>query len=157
MKKNIMIATAAVLTGALTYGAYDYNETRQFVESEVECLTQNIYHEARGESVQGQVAVAYVTVNRRDHDYFPNTVCDVVWDRGQFSWTNDGVSDDMNNEEAYRIARNIAEWVYDGKEEDPTDGALFYHADYANPSWNQAMEVSVVIDKHIFYNWDGRW
>lgn len=157
MSKKLMILSVTALASVITYGAYDYKQESDFRQTEVECLTQNIYHEARGEDTLGQIAVAYVTLNRRDHGYFPDTICDVVWQPSQFSWTNDGIPDTMNEEEALRVARNIAEWVYDGKEEDPTNGALFYHADYVNPSWASHMEVSTVIDTHIFYNWDGKW
>lgn len=131
--------------------------TVQEYESAKECLAMNIYHEARGEDVQGQIAVANVTMNRVSHDYFPNTVCDVVWEDGAFSWTNDGRSDKITDQEAYRIALNIAEWVLAGEEEDNTDGSLFYHTHSVNPRWNRQMELATVIGDHRFYQWDGTW
>ena len=45
---------------------------------ELECLALNIYHEARGEDINGQVAVSQVVMNRVDSNYFPSTVCDVI-------------------------------------------------------------------------------
>ena len=53
-----------------------------------ECLAMNIYHEARGERWEGQIAVAHVTMNRVAHDEWPNNVCDVVYQKKQFSWTH---------------------------------------------------------------------
>src|ERR1700685_59090 len=64
---------------------------------DLECLAENVYFEARGEPLEGQYAVAEVTLNRTRSDHFPHTVCGVVhqtrWDpsRGRFvadfSWT----------------------------------------------------------------------
>ena len=155
--RKLMILSTMALASVITYGAYDYNDNTQQHLTEIECLTQNIYHEARGENVLGQIAVAHVTMNRRDSENFPNTICEVVWQPNQFSWTNDGRSDRMRDEEAAAVARNIAEWVYTGREEDPTYGSLFYHADYVYPHWADHMEVATVIDTHVFYTWDGKW
>lgn len=57
---------------------------------EVECLTKTIYFEARGEPVKGQMAVAWVTLNRVKHEKFPDTVCGVVHQPGQYSWVGKG-------------------------------------------------------------------
>lgn len=123
-----------------------------------ECLALNVYHEARGEDVLGQIAVAQVTMNRVDHPHFPSNVCDVVWQKNQFSWTNDGRSDRASDQKAWDIAQEIANNVYYGMEEDPTEGATFYHGDYIKaPNWTNYMEVSVQIGSHIFYTWDGNW
>ena len=47
-------------------------------QSDVECLTEAVYFEARGETFIGQLAVANVIMERvRDHR-FPPTVCEVV-------------------------------------------------------------------------------
>ena len=72
------------------------------------CLAMNIYFEARSESTLGQHAVAQVTMNRVASDKYPNSVCDVVWQSGQFSWTNDGKSDVPKNKEAWEKAKHIA-------------------------------------------------
>jgi hypothetical protein len=47
-------------------------------ETDLECLAENIYFEARGEPLDGQYAVAEVTLNRTRSDNFPHTVCGVV-------------------------------------------------------------------------------
>jgi spore germination cell wall hydrolase CwlJ-like protein len=56
-------------------------------EDELGCLVANIYHEARGEDALGQAAVAHVTLNRVRSPSYSDTVCGVVWQPGQFSWT----------------------------------------------------------------------
>src|ERR1700719_234894 len=65
--------------------------------TDLECLAENIYFEARGEPLDGQRAVAEVTLNRTRSPYFPHTICAVVhetqWDPlrrrlvAHFSWT----------------------------------------------------------------------
>ena len=80
-------------------------ETNTFEHNEIQCMALNLYHEARNESLAGQMAVNHVVLNRRDSDLFPNTVCDVVLEsreyhrdgtpvknRCQFSWYCDAVS-----------------------------------------------------------------
>ncbi|TLZ19962.1 MAG: hypothetical protein E6K26_04220, partial [Gammaproteobacteria bacterium] len=55
--------------------------------SDLRCLAENIYFEARGEPIAGQYAVAEVTLNRTQAQHFPHTVCEVVhetrWDPGR--------------------------------------------------------------------------
>lgn len=53
---------------------------------ELQALALNIYHEARGESEEGMRMVGEVTINRVSSSYYPDTICDVVYQRGQFSW-----------------------------------------------------------------------
>ncbi len=54
------------------------------------CLTQALYYEARGEGVQGQLAVADVILQRQNSKYHPDTICDVVYEPYQFSFVSDG-------------------------------------------------------------------
>ena len=122
-----------------------------------DCLAMNIYHEARGEVIEGQIAVAHVTLNRVDHGEWPNNICDVVYEPKQFSWTWLEKDQTPNDPIAYKRAVVVARDVMIGNVVDPTHGAVFYHAAYVNPDWNQYMEVSKVIGAHIFYVWDGKW
>lgn len=52
------------------------------------CLATNIYHEARGEPEAGQFLVGFVTMNRVRDPRWPGSVCKVVYQPGQFIWTN---------------------------------------------------------------------
>lgn len=146
---------------------------------ETVCLQQNIYFEARDQSTNGQVAVAWVTLNRVDDPRFPDTICGVVKqakldvngnpirNQCQFSWYCDGKPDVPGNtpaeQEAWEDARVIAEVVQLDRvrmqfQRDPTGGADHYHADYANPDavyWTNAGIKTASIDNHVFYqvNW----
>lgn len=122
-------------------------------DAERNCLALNIYFESRGESKIGQEFIGWVTLNRVIDQQFPNTICDVVWEDKQFSWTHDGKSDKPKDKSAWATAQVIADQVLDayGVEQDPTEGATFFHADYTNPYWAEDMEKIVKIDNHVFY------
>ena len=125
--------------------------------TELKCLADNMYFEAVTQSVAGQIAVANVTLNRVNSPHFPDTVCDVVWENKQFSWTHDGKSDIPQSEKKYSAIYNLAKSVYNGDIVDITEGSTFYHADYVNPSWAKSMDRLVTkIDLHIFYKHKGR-
>jgi spore germination cell wall hydrolase CwlJ-like protein len=119
--------------------------------NEVVCLAENLYYEARGEGDIGMLAVAKVTLNRVASDKFPKTVCGVVHQKAQFSWTLSPhrVSDKV----AYRRAFAIASGVYGAKDViDVTHGSLYYHATKIDtPYWAAGFKKSTVIGNHRFY------
>jgi spore germination cell wall hydrolase CwlJ-like protein len=126
--------------------------------SAVECLALNIYHEARGESEQGKLAVGHVVLNRSADGKFPRDLCDVVRQGAkkttkycQFSWACDGLSDLPREPLAWQAAQRLAQAIYAGETVDPTGGALWYHANYVQPSWQHAFERGPVIGRHVFY------
>jgi spore germination cell wall hydrolase CwlJ-like protein len=128
------------------------------LDDELTCLALNIYFEARSEPMEGKLAVAHVVLNRVGSDRFPETICAVVRQGGertrhrcQFSWWCDGQSDEPRNPAAWDAARLIAWFVYHGETADPTDGSLWYHADYVDPYWREAFNRGPQIGRHIFY------
>lgn len=122
-------------------------------ENQTDCLAKNIYFEARNQSFLGQRAVAWVTLNRVKDNKYPESVCEVVWQNGQFSWTEDGKSDKPKDKESWMLAKFVAEIAVQtyGQLPDPTDGATMYHANYVNPYWSSKFVETTVIDDHIFY------
>ena len=126
--------------------------------SELHCLALNIYFEARSESETGQRAVGHVVMNRTAHRMFPGSICEVVRQGGeqrlyrcQFSWWCDGLSDKPGNRKAWETANRIAREIYSGESNDPTGGALWYHANYVSPYWQSAFLQGPIIGRHIFY------
>ncbi|MGF1592183.1 MAG: cell wall hydrolase [Kiloniellaceae bacterium] len=122
------------------------------------CLAQNIYFEARSEPLEGKVAVAHVVMNRVASQHFPDTVCGVVRDgtdevlhKCQFSWYCDGKPDVVDDQTAWEEATTLASQVYWGRVDDPSGGALWYHADYVKPVWRKAFAEGPTIGRHIFY------
>ena len=137
----------------------------------LECLALNIYHEARGESEKGQVAVALVTRNRVEDPRFPNSYCGVVkqgritsWapatkiNECQFSWYCDGKSDRVNSMFSWEEAVRIAYEVMYNDIVDFTRGATHYHANYVRPYWRKDRQLTRVkiVGTHIFYRWEFR-
>jgi spore germination cell wall hydrolase CwlJ-like protein len=123
-------------------------------DPEFNCLAENIYHEARNQSIDGMVAVGAVTINRRKSVKYPNTICEVVYDPYQFSWVNDETVIEITNpidEKAWETAQEIALMVLnDGIPYDML-GVYHYHADYVLPEWALAKLEHKKIDNHIFY------
>ena len=129
---------------------------------ELQCLALNLYHEARGESEPGRIAVVQVVLNRVSDGKFPGTICAVVHQGGatplngcQFSWWCDGKSDRPGDKEVWADSRRLAAELARGWHGDPTGGALWYHADYVSPTWRQAFDEGPQIGRHIFYRRPG--
>jgi len=133
-------------------------ELDQIHEDQFECLAKNVYFESRNQSDIGKRAVAWVTLNRVNSDKYPNTICDVVWQDRQFSWTHDGKSDDVPPnvveqaawERSVAVSEDVmADYISGGY--DPTEGATMFHADYVTPYWTDSFDRVAQIDSHIFY------
>ena len=129
-----------------------------YTEKDIWCMAKNIYFEARMESTKGQLAVGLVTLNRVNSPYFPNNVCDVVYQHAQFSWYWDGKSDRPISLVHWEHALLLASALIgeDAQIYDFTYGSDHYHADYVEPKWRLAMVKIVKIDTHIFYRYDKR-
>lgn len=123
----------------------------QASERDVNCLAENIYHEARGESVKGQIAVAQVTINRMLHNkHFKSSICGVVYEKAQFSWTLDKpkrIRDGAKWRQTVALARS----VLDGYHHIPNFNALYYHTHAVNPRWNRNKQIIATIGSHVFY------
>ena len=118
------------------------------------CLALNVYFEARSEPMIAQFAVAQVTMNRVASEKYPDNVCDVVWQKKQFSWTHDGKSDKPKEAKAWEVAQWVAKVVLEDTDRTlavvPHD-TLHYHADYVSPYWVSQCEKVGTIGRHIFY------
>ncbi|MBC9247020.1 cell wall hydrolase [Paracoccus sp. 11-3] len=127
----------------------------QFSEQDLNCLSEAVYHEARGESSQGQAAVAEVILNRVDSRAFPRTVCGVVNQPSQFSYTIGGPKP-IRNKAAYMRARNIAENALAGAPRVLTGGATYFHTPAVRPAWSHRFQRTARIGQHIFYRRGGQ-
>ncbi len=116
------------------------------------CLALNVYHEARGENAEGQLAVARVTLNRVKSDLFPDSVCEVVWQPRQFSWTHDQHPDKPADRKAWADALAIARSALDSHHQTtPLDKATYFHASNVWPHWAEEQILVRVIGNHLFY------
>ena len=154
---------AAVLGAAAlaVIGALHAPPPRALIAGEpgaVQCLALNIYHEARGEPREGKIAVGQVVINRVLDRRFPDSVCAVVKQGGarrrnrcQFSWWCDGRSDRPEDIMAWGESTAIAARLLDGRFDDPTGGALWYHADSVLTDWRRDLASRGKIGHHVFY------
>ena len=133
------------------------------------CLALNTYHEAKNQSMIGQVATAQVVMNRVADSRYPNTVCEVVKQgpkykgsdvpvrhKCQFSWFCDGKSDEPKKDsKEWFKAQDYARIVLSGRIAlDVTEGATHYHATYVRPAWAKTKTRTTRIERHIFYRWE---
>lgn len=125
--------------------------------SEWNCLTEALYFEARGESLEGVYAVAEVIMNRVASPSFPNSVCGVVHQGTQalydcqFTYHCDGRSDVIGDRAAWNAVGKVASVMLNGAPRFLTDGATYYHARTVNPSWSARFIETATIGAHEFY------
>ena len=121
-------------------------------KKDIQCLARNIFHEAGGEPEEGKVAVGLVTLNRASNPKYPDNVCGVVNQPGQFSWVRQKVrqprESDPRWEESQRIAVALAEGDYHEYRLKYAD-AHHFHATYVRPGWRNKKIGR--IGNHVFY------
>jgi hypothetical protein len=126
------------------------------------CLAEAIYHEARGESERGQMAVAQVVLNRVMSGRYPDNVCAVIYqnrhrrNRCQFSYACDGAPDTIRDVRAWELASRIADDAIAGRAFlNEIGDSTHYHATYVAPRWRRALNRTQRIGTHIFYTLPG--
>ena len=121
------------------------------------CLAQAIYYEARGETQQGQVAVAEVILNRVRSRAYPNSICGVFYQGShlstgcQFTFTCDGSLGHRPRGRAWDRAQRVATAVMLGYTRPVTNNATHYHTTAVNPVWNSGLVPTTQIGVHQFY------
>lgn len=127
----------------------------------ITCLAIAIFFEARDQNIEGKNAVAEVVMNRVEHQRFPDTVCDVVFDNKAFSFTHDGLSDEIEDyfdnpidERAGNEAYLIAQEVYGGNRFVGIT-STHYHTVSVNPFWAELFPKDGIVGDHIFYTCQG--
>jgi len=125
----------------------------EVADREQDCLANAVYFEARGESLEGQLAVAEVVLNRARSGRYPTTICAVVVQPAQFSFVRRGVIPPADRAcDAWRRAVAIARIAQAGGRRMLADNVLWYHARYVSPGWGRRLERSAEIGLHIFYS-----
>lgn len=120
-------------------------EVLNITNEELLLLSKLITGEARGESYEGQIAVAAVVINRVKDSRFPNTIRDVIYQKNAFSVVNDGSINMQPTESAYKAAQ---EALYGN---DPTDDAVyFWNPDIATCNWIKTLDPYLRIGNHVF-------
>ena len=124
------------------------------LDEQANCIAVAIYHEARGESLDGQLAVARVIMNRATSGKYPVSWCGVVKQPWQFSFVNprSGQYPAVNHSSAaWRKAQAITRLAISNAVPSLSSDVLWYHADYVAPSWGRRLNRVQKIGTHIFY------
>jgi len=131
-------------------GEFDFSKLT--AGQELGCLAMNIYHEGRGESARGRAAIAAVTMNRVSSPRYPDTVCEVVWQRKQFSWTHIAARHHViRDERSWKEALIVARLFLDGAQVSQIGDATHYHADSVKPYWSETKSLIGKVGGHYFY------
>jgi len=118
---------------------------------EVACLAKNIYHESRGEPRIGQVAVGIVTLQRVASRFYPNTICEVVYQPKAFSWTAQK-SPKENKRILYGSSLSAAKEALATYKDVPDDKRIdHFHTLGVDPYWAKTKLLVVQIGNHKFY------
>lgn len=139
----------AVAPYASLAAAVDANDQPGAGDAELECLAGAVYFESKGEPLSGQLAVANVILNRTESGRFPDTVCGVVRQPGQFSFMRGSRIPEIRPNAQYRTALGVARVAMDKEWENPAPKAMFFHARRVSPGWGKARVA--MIGHHIFY------
>lgn len=175
LKDLFILGCSAAFIGGFITGESAFAGDHTELDEQVNCLSHNIYWEARNQPTKGMIAVALVTRNRVYDDRYPDTYCGVVeqgpvresWKkdgtyypirhRCQFSWYCDGKSDKIPTVDldVYELARIISfKVISNAPMRDFTKGATHYHATYVHPEWAETKTKTVRVKDHIFYRWE---
>jgi hypothetical protein len=124
------------------------------LDEEANCIAVAVYHEARGEALEGQLAVARVIMNRAASGRYPASWCGTVKQPWQFSFVNPRTGafphTDMQSA-AWRKAVAITRLAVSNAVPSLTTDVLWYHATYVAPSWGRRLTQASKIGTHIFY------
>lgn len=159
--KTIWAVAAAVAAVVGTFGVMLHaTYVNRIEQRDLACLALNVYFEARGEPEAGRYAVAEVTMNRVASRRYPNTVCDVVYEKNwdvlrkryvsAFSWTEFNSRPEPTGPE-WESAFQIAREVYGGRLDPKLAGVTHYHARAVRPSWSRHLRPVARIGNHVFY------
>jgi hypothetical protein len=134
------------------YALVDKFATNAALDEQTNCLATAVYFEARGESVEGQLAVARVVMNRASSGRYPPDWCSVVKQPAQFSFVRHGEFPYADpNSDAWKKAEAVAQLAAANVVPSVGPDVLWYHATYVAPSWGHRLNMAEKIGLHIFY------
>ena len=122
------------------------SQAQKLSKAQVECLSRVAYHEAKGESDRGMIAVMQVTMNRVKSEKFANTICGVVYSPNQYSWSK--YNPPIKEPKQYERAKRLAYEVVNGKHHDISGKALYFNSLHKQP---RGTVCTVRIGGHSFY------
>ena len=149
-KADLTYSTESDMQASSLAALVDAHGDAEAVDGDMKCLAGAVYFESKGESLEGQLAVARVIINRAKSGRFADSLCGVVYQPSQFSFVRGhGMPPIRIESNAWREAVAIAQIAMDDSWNSRAEGALFFHARRVSPGWGKAKLA--MIDNHIFY------
>lgn len=131
---------------------YSYIDKNQLVNmlstKESLCLSKTLYFETRGESIEGINKVSSVIINRTYNDKFPNTICEVINQKNQFTYDH---SKPILNKKVYDRMKYYALLNINKRDTIRDNNILYYHTNNINLKWDNNLKIVYKIGNHIFY------
>ncbi|WP_397452876.1 cell wall hydrolase [Pseudomonas sp. NA-150] len=154
-KESVAAAPKAAIITKTEVQAVDPTGTAS-LDDAIVCLSRTIFWEAKGGSDADMEGVASVVLNRLGHDGFPGTICEVVKQGAdkkvcQFSWWCDGHSDQVDEDDRYAMAKEIARKALNQQLKDRTSGAMYFHDRKVKPEWAKEYIKTAETEKFLFY------
>jgi len=112
---------------------------------EKELLARLVTAEAKGEPYEGKVEVAAVVLNRVEHEQYPDTIEEVIYQERQFEPVENGAINHPATPEAKQAVNEAL--VEQGKDNQSLN---FYNPDIVESKWHESQTVTVVIGNHVF-------
>jgi len=134
------------------YALVDRYSTGAPLDEQANCVAVAVYHEARGETLEGQLAVARVILNRAASGRYPASWCGVVKQPWQFSFVRNGYMPSVDEgSTAWRNALGVTRLAINNAVPSLSNDVLWYHANYVAPTWGRRLTRVSQIGAHIFY------
>lgn len=156
------ILTYHLIVGAILHGPpLQLRENIVASNNDYRCGVRNLYHEGRGEGLVGQAFIVKSVLNRVRDTKHPHSVCKVIYQNKQFSWTHQipknkqQVPNKTTSEKELlkrlEVVSTVVIWI-DRLGWDFTEGSQFYHSVNVKPRWDyRKIEKTQRIGNHIFY------
>ncbi|WP_439534365.1 cell wall hydrolase [Polymorphobacter sp.] len=138
------VAPAALITvvNAVDAPAVEFSE-----DDERLCLARAVYFEARGEPLEGQLAVAQAIINRTESGRYPSSICGVIRQPGQFTYPHGSA---VRAGAAWHTAKAIALVAVQRLWPEVAPDAISFHATHVRPVWRDKVRIAQ-IGRHVFY------
>ena len=154
---GLTLLGTSVASHAEVYRVPNFNDLSKVRLSSIECLAVNAYHESRSQSDIANMFVIGSVLNRVKDKRYPNDICEVVFQKSQYSWTSDGLSDKILNSKQYKRLYKLVEKFILNREVmiSLSQGVDHYHTTSIKPYWidSAKMEYVTTVDDHMFYKW----
>lgn len=114
------------------------------------CMALAVFHESRGEPQKAQYAVAEVVHNRSKSEKYPSNYCDIIKQKGQFSFYKGSqtLKPPKNEKESWensvRVAKNFSK-----NKTNYTKGSLFFNHKNLGVRFGNTLKCK--IGNHVFF------